>query len=44
MVSVDATPFRWAMWPMKNGKVIKDKCKDADFWIEFSIEVTETIT
>ena len=40
-VSVDATPFRWAMWPMKDGKVIKDRCEEADFDPAVSIDVAE---
>ena len=40
-VAVDATPFRWAMWPMKDGKVIKSECKEKDFETEQSIDVAE---
>ena len=40
-VAVDATPFRWAMWPMKDGKVIKSECKEKDFVKEESIDVAE---
>ena len=40
-IAVDATPHRWAMWPMVEGKVVTSQCKEANFAEETPIDVAE---
>lgn len=40
-IAVDATPLRWAMWPMVNGKVVASECEEGSFESPTTIDVAE---
>ena len=40
-IAVDATPLRWAMWPMVDGKVVISDCKEGSFEKPTTIDVAE---